>query len=94
MSFYNTIHLPEPELKKAREKVKNQEQQIYELILSGGEWTATRIHKVFPDWIKTSIRRSLTDLSMEDKIERICFVDGPNGKPEGKYRAVKQTKLF
>lgn len=94
MTFYNTISLKEPELRQAKTKVKNQEQQIYELILGGGEWTATRIHELFHGWLKTSIRRSLTDLAKEEKIERTCFVPSPHGSREGKYRATKQVKLF
>lgn len=94
MSFYNTIQLQEPELKAAKIKTKNQERQIYELILGGGEWTATRIHELFPGWLKTSIRRSLTDLTMDDKIERTGFVPSPHGSREGVYKAVSQLKMF
>lgn len=95
MSFYNTIALKEPELKKARVKAKSQEDLIYELIIGGGEWTATRINEIFPKWLKTSIRRSLTDLAKDDKIERVGDpVPSPHGSKEGKYKAVKQTKLF
>jgi hypothetical protein len=94
MSFYNTISLNGKELQEANKKADSQEKIVYELMKGGGEWTATRINEVFPRWIKTSIRRCLTDLSNDDKIERIDQVPSPNGSKEGLYRVRKQVKLF
>lgn len=94
MSFYNTIALKEPELRQAKTKARSQEDEIYCLMLRGGEFTASRLQKFFREWPITSIRRSLTDLSDDKKIERIDFVPSPHGSREGKYRAVKQVKLF
>lgn len=95
MTFYNTIQLQEPELSKARVRAKSQEERIYSLMLEGGgPWTATSLNELFPQMIKTSIRRSLTDLHKAKKIEWIDWADGPHGKKEGLYRAAKQTKLF
>jgi len=94
MSFYNTIELNGKELQEASKKADSQEKIVYELMKGGGEWTATRINEIFPRWIKTSIRRCLTDLDKDDKIERICFVPSPHGGKEGKYRVRKQVKLF
>lgn len=96
MSFYNTIELQEPELKKARVRVKSQEKKIYEFMLKGKEWTAWQLLKKFPKWEITSIRRALFNLEKKDeKIEQTGFVEnGGKGKPVGKYRARKQLKIF
>lgn len=97
MSFYNTIALPEKELKKARVKAKRQEDQIYSFMLvRGGEWTAWMLKEIFPEWEITSIRRALFNLEKkQEKIEQTGFVEnGGKGKPVGKYRARKQLKIF
>lgn len=97
MSFYNTIELKEPELKKARVKARRQEDQIYSFMVTMGfEYTAWELKEIFSNWEITSIRRALWNLENKDKkIEQTGFVEnGGKGKPVGKYRAVKQTKLF
>lgn len=97
--YYQTTSLTEQQVTDGHRIAANQDEVILRLmILRGGDWTAWEIFEALApeyDYLITSIRRSLFTLEKEGKIMWKVDVQGPRGKPVGKYSVIYfQGKLF
>jgi Fe2+ or Zn2+ uptake regulation protein len=111
MAFYNTSSEQGETLKHAQSETKKQDQEVFDTLKqSGATMTARDIHKVLNDMcvperiLLTSVRRSLTDLCEEGKIEAVTDKDGEpikiigvHGRKVFQYRMPQpkgQMKMF
>lgn len=92
--FYNTISLGGEELKKATSSAASQCDNIMKIFyecIPGAMCTPANIHEVYCMRFKsvpiTSIRRAMTDLTDEGKLEKTTFMStGAYGKPNYRWR--------
>jgi Fe2+ or Zn2+ uptake regulation protein len=70
-TFHNTIQLRGESLKQAKQQALSQKERIFEFLKSrpGVKFTPRELHRHFPEMELTSIRRSLTDLTTEGRIQ-------------------------
>ena len=92
--YYNTTKLTEAELTAAIKNAKNQDVAVlavYRFIFS---WPPSLVYeelkKQGKNWPLTSIRRSISDLTREGKLEKVegMACKGLYGKPEGLWALV------
>lgn len=69
-SFHNTIHLEGEELKQAELNAQSQDGRVYEVFKDGKARTAWDVQDQLPNMLITSIRRSLTNLTVRDFLEK------------------------
>lgn len=83
MTYYNTNGLTGEELVNARYKAHSQSSQLYyffvNLLREGALVTPADLHKHFPMWPITSIRRAITDLT------KLGVLEKTNERREGEY---------
>jgi hypothetical protein len=92
--YHQTTNLTPHELSSAYRMTTSQDEQIYALLLRGGEWDCWTVNDVFPEMLICSVRRALNTLTNENKISRIRERPGRRGKPVGVYKALPQLKLL
>lgn len=75
LDFFNTIHLTGTDLLEAKGKASDQNARVLEIIRKGGKMTPFEVWKVycskFPECPLTSIRRAMTTLTDQGKLERL-----------------------
>ena len=98
MSFYNTINLKLEDLKRAQVKAKYQKDRILLIMETlGGKFTPYEVQIIYNNWwpqtaLITSIRRSMTNLTKEDKLEKLeVMKEERYGKPNH-YWVIKTKK--
>lgn len=102
-SFHNSVKLTGSNLAKAELAAKTQEEKVL-LFFKQRPWSAfspSRVHKLMlmegliAETVPiTSIRRALTNLTEENKLEQTGDqVDGPLGKPEHVWKLKKSRRI-
>lgn len=88
--YYVTTPLAPQEAAQAEREAISQEERIYAYLKETGiELTGWALKEVFPTFEITSIRRGLFNLEKkEGKITQTGWVQGPKGKPVGKFKAI------
>ena len=88
--FYNTVNLEGTELKTARRRATRQEDIILAFFQTWpyAHFSPYEVWNVFKDdMLITSVRRAITDLKNEGKLEKTDIkVPGPYGMPNYAYR--------
>ncbi len=95
-AYFNTTHLPEPELGAAVSVAKQQDLRVLAIfknraseplgpsevwLLGGGDRR--------DGWLLTSVRRSICTLTKDAKLVKLkALVDGLHGRPEHQWRLV------
>lgn len=73
--FYNTIHLTGSDLSQARAKAAKQDDRILEIMRGAEKMTPLQVsrlyNEIYPEAPVTSIRRSMTNLTNQGKLERL-----------------------
>lgn len=91
--FYNTIHLQGPELAAAKAQTADQDSRVLEIFRKGGKLTPVDAWEAycrdFPAPPLTSIRRSITVLTGQGKLQKLAEMKmGKFGKPNYLWQAL------
>ncbi len=79
--FYNAIKEDTNKLEVSNQKAKNQEEVIYNYIVSYGECTPFEASVILPNVPITSIRRAITNLEKRGKLTKTGVKIERYGKP-------------
>lgn len=75
LDFFNTIHLFGPELKEAEGKADRQNQRVLNIVKGLGKATPFQVaevyNRMYPECPLTSIRRAMTCLTDQGKLEML-----------------------
>ena len=95
-NYYNTTHLPEPELKKEKLAVKFQDERVLDIFKQSGvkmtPWECSQAYdRLFPAAPITSIRRAITDLTGQGLLKK-CIEQKTGGYGKKNYTWVYDKK--
>lgn len=87
--FYNTIHLQGKELSEALADTIIKDHKVYVVMQYLKSATPSQVHTKLPNLLIGSIRRAMTNLTTQGKLEKTLIMKmGPNGKREHVWKLV------